>query len=67
MRNQVKQMNIQHICVYHPSLSAIERIRPYYHYYFFWRGGEALIERFHLGNIFFIKKAENFTLIKVFS
>ena len=55
-------MNIQHICVYHPSLSAVKDPKDPGG-----GGGEALTERFHLGNIFFIKKAENFTLIKVFS
>ena len=54
-------MNIQHICVHHLSLSAIEDTTI-----FFW-GGEALIERFCFGKIFFIKKTENFTLIDVFS
>ena len=62
-------MNIQHICVYHPSLSAVKDPTVLLLFFFFWGGGggEALTERFHLGKIFFIKKAENFTVIKVFS
>ena len=55
-------MNIQHICVHHVSLSAIEDTTIF----FLGGGGEALIERFCLGKIF-IKKTENFTLIDVFS
>ena len=55
-------MNIQHICVHHLSLSNIEDTTT-----FFSERGEALIERFCFGKIFFIKKTENFTLIDVFS
>ena len=57
-------MNIQHICVHHVSLSAIEDTTIYF---FLGGGGEALIERFCFGKILFIKKTENFSLIDVFS
>ena len=56
-------MNIQHICVHHVSLSAIEDTTIFLG----GGGGEALIKRFCFGKIFFIKKTENFTLIDVFS
>ena len=54
-------MNIQHICIYHPSLSAIEDLTILLLLYFGEGGGgggegEVLIERFHLEISSLLKK-----------